>query len=136
MNAGRLEQMGTPADVYDNPATPFVYQFLGDVNRLLLDREAGQVQPNADAGLVEAYVRPHDVEVSRHRNGWLSFEVVVRVTTALGPTVRLELERKDTGEPIEAELPRDRYREDATAVGETVYARPKRFRTFGDRAPS
>jgi sulfate transport system ATP-binding protein len=136
MNAGRLEQMGTPNDIYDNPATAFVYQFLGDVNRLSLDREAGQVQPNADAGLLEAYVRPHDMEVSRHRNGWMSFEVVVRVTTTLGPTVRLELERKDTGEPIEAELSRDRYREDAMAVGETVYARPKRFRTFGDRAPS
>ena len=54
MRAGAIEQVGTPDEVYENPATSFVFQFLGDVNLF-----HGRVNNSAQ------YVRPHDVLVSR-----------------------------------------------------------------------
>ena len=71
MNHGRIEQDGTPDDVYDHPATPFVLQFLGDVN--LFHGRFGQVPAAAGAfdnlpgGSAQAgevsYVRPHELEI-------------------------------------------------------------------------
>ena len=57
MNHGQIEQVGTPVEVYDNPASAFVYQFLGDVN---LFHGRGEVAETA------GYVRPYELEVARH----------------------------------------------------------------------
>ena len=63
MNQGRIEQVGTPDEVYDHPATPFVLQFLGDVNLFhgRLGARAGEA-----AGEV-SYVRPHELDDRRRR---------------------------------------------------------------------
>src|SRR5678809_152134 len=53
MNHGRVEQIGAPEEVYDRPATPFVYEFLGHVNRL----------PSGDGATT--FTRPHEFEVTR-----------------------------------------------------------------------
>jgi sulfate transport system ATP-binding protein len=142
LNAGRLEQMGTPQHLHENPASSFVYQFLGETNRFTLvdggipDHipDAARL-PAAAAPELYAFARPHEMDVARHPSGELSFESTVRLATSLGRTVRLWLERKDTGEAIEVELPYDKYREDALSVGETVYARPRRYRTFTEGVP-
>src|SRR5947207_4117340 len=122
MNEGRVEQAGTPEEVYDQPANPFVYNFLGSVN--LFHGRVHQGQARLGPLAVEApehaetqntpvtgYVRPFDIEIQRHKNGGSTIEAVVRHVNPVGPIVRLELERSDTGDLIEAELTRERYQE-------------------------
>jgi sulfate transport system ATP-binding protein len=142
MNQGRIEQVGTPAEVYDNPANAFVYRFLGDVN-LFHERmepalveagatEGGRPQPlvKADRGKV-AYVRPHELDITPYnaRNGG---DVVasVRSISAAGAVVRVELLREDNGYSIEAEIPRDRYRELRLNIGDRVNVLPRNIRVF------
>ena len=65
MNHGRIEQDGTPDEVYDHPATPFVLQFLGDVNLF-----HGRLDRAGAAGDGEvSYVRPHELQIVAERRG-------------------------------------------------------------------
>jgi sulfate transport system ATP-binding protein len=126
MNHGRIEQTGTPAEVYDNPANAFVYQFLGDVNLF-----HGRMEPEVDGPDV-SFVRPHELEVARHAGAQKSntISAVVKYIAAAGPLVRLELRRDDTGDSIEAEISRERYRELALNVGERVTVTARNVRVF------
>jgi len=80
-----------------------------------------------------AYVRPHNVQLTRHKNGVPSIEVKVRHIHAAGPVARVELERIDTGEELEAELPRREERELALSVGDTAFASLREARVFSTR---
>src|SRR5678809_1592967 len=60
MNAGRIEQDGAPDEVYDHPASPFVLQFLGDVNLF----RGGTPATRGDGDARTAYVRPHELHVT------------------------------------------------------------------------
>jgi len=62
MNKGKIEQIGTPDEVYAAPATPFVYQFIGNVNLFHSRDHAPWTEQHGDA---VAYVRPHDIDISR-----------------------------------------------------------------------
>jgi len=126
MNQGQIEQAGTPAEVYENPANAFVYQFLGDVNLF-----HGRVESGSSVG----YVRPYELDVSRHSDAVADVVVdkvvaTVRFIAAAGPSVRLELMREDNGHPLEAEMTRDRYHELNLAVGERVDVTPRNVRVF------
>jgi sulfate transport system ATP-binding protein len=115
MNQGKIEQSGTPAEVYDNPANAFVYQFLGDVN-LFHGR---------------AWVRPSELDLARlpeFSEG--AIVASVRFIAAAGPTVRVELQREDTGVSLDAQITRDRFRELALAVGDKVSVTPRNLRVF------
>ena len=116
VNKGRIEQVGTPDEVYDHPATPFVYEFLGDVN--VFESEGG-----AD------YVRPYEIEVSAEQ-GEHSLAAVVDHAVKIGAVVRLEVSRRDTGAPIEVEIPRERFEHLALATGNVVWLTAKRRRSF------
>ncbi|QRY84007.1 TOBE-like domain-containing protein [Tsukamurella tyrosinosolvens] len=116
LNKGRIEQVGTPADVYDRPETEFVMSFLGSVARL--------------NGVL---VRPHDIRVGRTpelaRAGGLTSEEAgvlraeVERVVYLGFEVRVELKNAATGERFQAQITRG----DATALdlseGDSVYVR-------------
>ena len=106
MSTGRIEQIGTSQEVYDKPATPFVMEFLGDVNRL------GKNSPGGTAG-ASTYVRPHDLGIERQptRDGMPEIEAIVKVLVVRGATARVELERTDNGERIEAQISRARAEE-------------------------
>ncbi|MBI1921043.1 MAG: sulfate/molybdate ABC transporter ATP-binding protein [Geobacter sp.] len=141
MNEGRVEQMGTPEEVYDNPASPFVYNFLGNVNLFHGRIDGGEARidnisievPDFGSGdniPAVAYVRPYDIEIYRSRRNHEDIESVVRHIQGAGAVARLELERLDTRELIDAELTRERYRELALRVGEAVYIRPRNLRVF------
>ncbi len=145
MNHGRIEQIGTPEEVYENPANPFVYNFLGNVNlfggRVHQGRaRIGEIEMNVpDHALVQdapavGYVRPHDLDVHRRRSQAPSIEARVCHVRTFGPAVRLELKRHDTGEPIEAEVSKERWRELDLRLGETVYVTPRNMRVFVDNA--
>jgi sulfate/thiosulfate transport system ATP-binding protein len=141
MNAGRVEQVGSPAAVYDEPASPFVYDFLGSVNLFHGRADRGRVHiggleveapehGEARDSPVVAYVRPHDIEVERGRDGRPVIDVVVRHVITTGARVRLDLERADSGEIIEAEVSKERYRDLKLEVGDRAYARLRAVRVF------
>ena len=144
INKGIIEQIGSPQDVYNHPATPFVYQFLGNVNQFnshvhLGEAKIGDIQVKVDAhegtqnSLATAYVRPHDIEVHKVRNGSAQgFEATVSYIHAIGPLVRLELQPADQSELVEAELTQERFRELNLTQGENVFVYPRNVRVFLD----
>jgi sulfate transport system ATP-binding protein len=140
MDKGKIEQIGTPGEVYDNPATPFVYQFLGNVNLFHSRVHAGFARiGELEVGVPEhedthdtaalAYIRPHDIDIQRTGNKD-TLRVKVSDIHAIGSIVRLELERDDTEEVIEAELTRERFSELNLVRGEEVFIRPRKLRVF------
>ncbi len=147
LNQGHIEQTGTPEEVYENPATPFVYQFLGDVNvfhgRMSQDEtmhEEADRQPPAEVdapGEHEVtFVRPHDLELSRTRTTTTQLEATVRFVIAAGSRVRLELVSKDSPQIISVELTKERYRELRLQQGDMVFVHPKQLQVFKMPGPS
>jgi sulfate transport system ATP-binding protein len=141
MNEGRVEQSGTPEEVYERPATPFVYGFLGDVNLFhgRLDRGRVSIGANelaapewAEAQDQEAvaYVRTYDVELTPSPSGLSSIEAIVHHVRAFGPVVRLELNRVDNGGMIEAHIARAHYERLGISKGQRVYVSPTSVRVF------
>jgi len=118
MNHGRIEQIGAPDLVYDHPATPFVFEFLGHVNRL----------PTSDGG--EAFTRPHEFRVERvpAAAAWPARFVH---GTAIGPIARLEFALEPSARTVNVELPRDDYRGLALRAGDIAYLTPTRRHAFG-----
>ena len=116
MNRGCIEQVGTPVEVYDDPVNAFVYEFLGDVN---LFQERGDI----------SYVRPHDLGIARKPSA-NDIKAIIRYVASTGPVVRLELERNDNGQMLEAEIPHEQYRELQLAVGDEVGVSPRNPRVF------
>jgi sulfate transport system ATP-binding protein len=141
MNEGRIEQVGHPEEVYDSPASPFVYQFLGSVNlfhgRVAGGRaeiagqewEAPEWAKGADRETV-AYVRAYDVELARTPNGRPAIETRLRHVRRFGPMVRLELDRVEDGSVIEAEVPREKFEALGLSPGDLVFVKPKAARLF------
>ncbi len=131
MNRGRIEQIGSPDEVYSNPASPFVYQFLGNVN-VFHSRVHGEWADVGRAGggpegEATAYVRPHDIEIE-HRPVVGSLEATVQEVHPIGPLVRVELAH--ASELIEVELTRERATVLALAEGQQVWLKPRQVRVF------
>ena len=125
MNNARVEQVGDPQQVYDVPASPFVIEFLGNVNRL----ESGF----GKLGVTEKdvlYVRPHDVDIRREYVGEHALRAEVLHIFSAGNYGRVTLRRLDTGEAFEAEVPRDRLRELKLADGDEVLVVFRHVRLF------
>jgi sulfate transport system ATP-binding protein len=145
MNKGQVEQIGTPDDVYERPASPFVYGFLGTVNvfhgRASQGRfQLGPVSVDApehedvhDAPAV-AFARPHEIEIERFSPGLNGLPVQLSRLLVVGPSARLELEREDSAELLEAEIPAARARALNLKIGETLLIRPRRMQVFVDGA--
>ena len=141
MNKGQIEQVGTPEEVYDRPATPFVFNFLGNVNLFhgRVDRglaQAGGMELKApdratasDAPAV-GYVRSHDIEVERSSNDPTAVQARVEHIQTVGPLVRVTLAPLSGDAALEAELSRDAADRLGLSVGETVFARPRKVRVF------
>ncbi|MGE0384052.1 MAG: sulfate/molybdate ABC transporter ATP-binding protein [Gammaproteobacteria bacterium] len=141
MNAGAVEQFGTPDAVYEHPATPFVYQFLGDVNLFHSRIHAGRAKiGDFEFALDEhhdqhdtpalVYARPHELEVVREKNGLGGIAARIRDVRPIGAQVRLDLERNDGGGQIEAAMPREAWLVAGWREGEEVWVRPKRPRVY------
>lgn len=143
MNEGRIEQAGRPEEVYDNPANPFVYNFLGNVNLFHGRVHNGKVRIG-DAELqkanisqgehsnVVAYVRPHDIEISPVQNQNFAISATIHHINAAGPIARVQLIRQDTNELVEAELTRDRYKELRLRNQQAVYIRINNPQIFAE----
>ncbi|MGA2018901.1 MAG: sulfate ABC transporter ATP-binding protein, partial [Opitutaceae bacterium] len=124
MNQGRIEQVGMPQEVYDRPASPFVYQFIGDVNVLRAASDDGTVAPLGVASWDgRVYVRPQDIAVHRHPGAPGGLPAVIRHIHAAGPHVRLQLEQVHSREALEVELSRAELGELKAGVGSLVDVR-------------
>ncbi len=141
MNRGQIEQQGTPEEVYEHPANPFVFNFLGKVNLfhgrvqegLMHSGGASHAAPEHAATVdspAVGYVRSHDIEIGR--TAWDEFSVpaLVRAITKIGPLVRIELSHLETGEAIEAELTREVVQELSLVRGDNVFLRPRKMSVF------
>ncbi len=129
MNRGRIEQDGPPDQVYDHPATPFVLQFLGDVN--LFHGRVDRPGESAEA----IYVRPHELQiVGEPREGAIPATLAQALT--VGPNTRLEFRREDDGSYVDVELPRAEYLalRDSLGLntGSLVHLLPRRVTRFTD----
>jgi sulfate transport system ATP-binding protein len=127
MNRGKIEQSGTPDEVYEHPANPFVLNFLGNVNLF-----HGRLQSEQGAGSSVAYVRSHDIEIDRSPLDSTALKAEIRHIRKLGPSVRVTLAMEENGELLEAELTRDIYQNLGLQHGERVYVRPRQVRVFVD----
>ncbi|MFM2239136.1 MAG: Sulfate/thiosulfate import ATP-binding protein CysA, partial [Pseudomonadota bacterium] len=151
MNKGHVEQVGSPQAVWDHPASPFVYGFLGDVNLFHGRAHDGEMHIGADHQAVRvqtpehthvqdakafAYVRPHDLDVQRYAPGQQG-GIVVRLSRAIsvGPIARLELEpTEDSGlDPntvIEAHMAARSFTDHRFQEGELLVVTPRQARVF------
>ena len=160
MNSGNIEQIGSPQQVWDHPASPFVYGFLGDVNLFHGRAHEGEMLIGEDHHGVRldspehsetrnakafAYVRPHDLDVRRHQAGQEDNiggyqpqrGIPAKLVRAIvvGPIARLELLPLDasaagSGDIIEAQIGAQQYREMALKEGETLVLTPRKAKVF------
>jgi sulfate transport system ATP-binding protein len=114
MNKAHVEQVGTPQQVYDKPASPFVYQFLG----------------NATEGQI--YVRPHDIELTPHDAGGEGYSAVVRHIHAAGPHAKILLEQVQNREPVEVEISRAELADLNLRVSDLVRMRLRQTHSFDE----
>ena len=127
MNKGKIEQIGTPDEVYAAPATPFVYQFIGSVNLFHSRDHAPWAELHGEA---VAYVRPHDIEISRVQQNNNALQVEVKLVRAIGSVVRVEVAADGSSEFIEIELSRERFDTTPLVFGDKIFIRPRQFRVF------
>lgn len=140
LNKGHIEQIGTPDDIYNNPASPFVYDFIGQVNLFhsrvdngwahigdykLPAPEHNQIQDHAAI----AYVRPHDIELSDTNSDGAIAARIAHVSTA-GSVLRIELQHQLNNDVLHVELPRAQERSLDLRVGSQVYAKPTSSKIF------
>ena len=138
MERGAIEQDGTPAEVVDHPATPFVANFIGRVNvfhgRVESDKAwFGSVvvdhpTPASGASRAEGYARPHEFEITREEIGG-GLWATVRHTSPAGALVKIDLVGPDEG-LLHVELAREQFDVLAAKPGERLYVRPRRLRVF------
>jgi sulfate/thiosulfate transport system ATP-binding protein len=118
LNEGRIEQVGSPRELYEQPANEFVMSFVGPVNRL-----------------GDTFVRPHDVELLLEPDG-VTQEAMVERVVHLGFEARVELVRED-GQHLLAQLTQEEAEQLELERGQIVYVRPSRETVFsgGARRP-
>jgi sulfate/thiosulfate transport system ATP-binding protein len=142
LRAGKIEQIGTPEEIYDNPASPFVYDFLGNVNlfsgrvkdgtvvigetEFAVGEKTGESEKTA-----VAFVRPHDIRVTREASGPALAAQVVR-SNAAGPVANLELKRLDSGEQFNVQLSKEQFQQLQPKPGEQVFVELKNVKVFSD----
>jgi sulfate transport system ATP-binding protein len=140
---GKIEQIGTPEEIYDHPASPFVYDFLGNVNLFSGRVRDGVVvigeteftlpeKPDGREADTVAFVRPHDIRITREATGQKALAARVVHSNAAGPVANLELERLDGGGALAVQLSREEYQLLQPKVGEAVFVGLKNLRIFKD----
>ena len=141
MNQGKIEQLGTPDEVYDHPASPFVYDFLGNVNifhgRLNQGKlDLGNAEIEAPDHLhvsdtdAVGYVRPHHLSIEREKQTDDAIPAKVTYYHSVGHVVYIEMKRQDLDEYVEAEIGKADFSQLKLKIGEEVFVRPKEVRVF------
>jgi sulfate transport system ATP-binding protein len=139
MNHGKVEQIGTPQEVFDRPATPFVMGFLGSVNVFHGRVEAGRAHfgplsveypEHADgtARPAQGFARPYELELAREEAGD-GFWATLRHVNPAGAVVKLELEDREA-RLVQVETTREQFEALHPKAGEQLYVKPRQVRVF------
>jgi sulfate/thiosulfate transport system ATP-binding protein len=134
MNEGRIEQIGTPVEIYEEPASPFVMRFVGEVNVLPAAVLPGNGQPAAaDSGAAvgaSLFIRPHDLDLLEEPAD-SSVPAVVRRLVHLGRDVHAELQLDD-GHLVHVQIPREWLHagQRCLEAGARLHLRPRSVRSF------
>jgi sulfate/thiosulfate transport system ATP-binding protein len=127
MNQGRVEQIGSPSEIYDNPATPFVMSFIGPVNVL-----PGNIGILPHKGMKSAdekvFLRPHDICIQQDADDYTTSADVERITH-LGWEIRVELVLQ-SGTVLNAHLSREQFYQLRLEKGDRIYIKPKQAKVF------
>jgi sulfate/thiosulfate transport system ATP-binding protein len=140
MNHGVIEQEGTPDELFESPKTPFVMNFLGNVNifhgrveggRALLGPIAMDYPEHMDMLPREAagYARPHELEIGHGDEGGNGLWAALKTVNTAGSVVKLQMEEKG-GQLLHVELSREQYEKLGLSHGESYYVKPRRVRIF------
>jgi len=143
MNQGRIEQVGTPAELFEQPASAFVMRFMGNVNVFHGRVQSGKAQlgplavefpdhPHPEERPASGFARPYELDVTR-TPGQAGFWATLRHATPAGAVVRLELEDAE-GTLLHVEMPRERHAELGPRLGERLFLQPRALRVFVDPA--
>lgn len=141
LRSGKIEQVGTPDEVYNHPKNSFVFHFLGDVNLFHGRVQGGQTQlgeikvdapehseiENASA---VGYVRPYDVEILREPIEAQTIPAEIQYIHSTGRNVKIDLKRLDTGTILESQLNSSEFQSLNLLPGETVHIRFKKIKVY------
>jgi sulfate transport system ATP-binding protein len=141
MNRGKIEQIGTPTEVFQHPANAFVMDFLGNVNVFHGKVERGKAMitgmevatpdyPHHEAREAEVYVRPHDLVLEHRQNGSAAIEAKVVHVNPTGSRTKIELRALDSEQVIIAELTEERFAELGLSPGDKVFVSARKARVF------
>jgi sulfate/thiosulfate transport system ATP-binding protein len=136
MRAGRIEQVGTPLEIFEHPANAFVMHFLGNVNVLQSHALNGHASAGAgngdgaDGRAAPVYVRPHELEIARAPNGVPSVQARIVHINPAGSVARVQLVAPEADGLIHVDLSPSRLAELRVQTGETVYLFPRKVRVF------
>jgi sulfate transport system ATP-binding protein len=140
MNNARIEQTGTPEQLFHHPASEFVMDFMGNVNLFHGRIESGKavfgplVLEHSASGAVEGqtarlFVRPYDLDIRYSSTGAPSLRARVLRIQAAGPQVRVELQA-ETGEAVVVEMPHNQFRDSGIQAGDEVFVGLRDSRVF------
>ena len=141
MNKGKIEQIGSPAEIFERPANPFVMDFLGNVNVFHGSVQSGRATlGNIEVAYPEymgsqsrtamAFVRSHELEILRTKNGRPSLEAKVTRINPARPVVKVRVYSEAFGVLLNVDLSWDRFSELGLAQGDVVYVSPRQMRVF------
>ena len=141
MSAGRVEQTGTPQEVFEHPANAFVMDFLGNVNvfhgrvqngrALLSGMEIDFPEyPHAESLQATMYVRPHELDIDRDSRGSSSLRAKVLHINPAGSVVKVHLLATEFDFAVNVDLTLPRYGELGLRPGDLVFVCPQRLRVF------
>jgi sulfate transport system ATP-binding protein len=141
MNNGRIEQQGTPQEVFDRPANPFVMDFLGNVNVFQGRAQNGKMllggiemaypdYPHGESRAATAYIRPHELDIDRSPADASSLRAKVLQINPNGSVAKVRLESENSHLELNVEINLDRYAELGLRPGDLVHVAPRRFRVF------
>jgi sulfate transport system ATP-binding protein len=140
MRDGKVEQTGTPQEVFEHPATPFVMDFLGNVNvfqvqlhggrALLGDIEMPVDYPHPGTGDASVYVRPHELTISRLASNGTSLKAKIVHINPAGSVVKVRLTAEAFGLVVNVDVSPAEFADLDLRANETVYVSPRRARLF------
>jgi sulfate transport system ATP-binding protein len=134
MNEGRIEQFASPEAIYDNPANPFVFGFLGSYN--LFHARTANAGDAAAASLADAggvtFVRPHDIEIRRENSDGSGIAARINHIAFAGSLVNVELARIDDEAVVDAALTAQAYKDLQLKPDDTVFIRLRNTRSFDE----
>jgi sulfate/thiosulfate transport system ATP-binding protein len=129
MNKGKVEQVGTPLEIFEKPANKFVYDFIGNVNQF----SPGNSNPNQKGNVIE-FVRPHHIKIIKEKNIDGAKPALIMRIYKYGATAKIEIKEIDSGTFIDSSVPLDEFKELNIKEGDSIYYYIKESRKFENPA--